>query len=527
MALPGLHLGQPRARHARWQRPATFAVLLLFWGLGLWNLDRFPPIHFDESTILQPGYQLFYDGVYGSDMYTGFYGQERIYLEVPPIMSILQGASVRLLGVGVWQMRYLPVVWGTVTLASTAALASWLVDPTVGAVAAMLAVLWQWTPAGLDFLGSGLPLLDVARIARYDILVPVFGLAAFAAWLRANACGQRRFDFLSGFLVGLAGLANVYGAFWIVALGWLTALEKGRGRASRLGWLVVGLAVPILAWLVVMAAHWDDAIGQLGKHEGRFDVLRPAFYVENLLNEDHRYFLGIHDPATYLRLGFWLVVIGLPIAMAWLAWRWLRRQDAHARWLLVPAIVLPGLLALLDSQKRFYYLIVVIPIFAIVVAWPLTVALRSGSRLGRFLLMALLLGLLAQAGLGVARLQSAARRETAPVEAFAALRLAVPASAGVILGAPQFWLAMPERRYRSMVLPFLLSVITNIKPVPYEQAMDRIAPEIVLMDSSFASNLEPDYTVPFWHYMAAHHARVIGQVPGYEGQGVTVYQLDP
>src|SRR5229473_3405611 len=44
---------------ARW---AVLAAFLLFWGLGLWNLDRYPPIHFDEATILEPGYQLFYNG---------------------------------------------------------------------------------------------------------------------------------------------------------------------------------------------------------------------------------------------------------------------------------------------------------------------------------------------------------------------------------------------------------------------------------------------------------------------------------
>ena len=36
-----------------WQRPVLFGMLLVFWGLALWNLDRFPPIHFDEATILR------------------------------------------------------------------------------------------------------------------------------------------------------------------------------------------------------------------------------------------------------------------------------------------------------------------------------------------------------------------------------------------------------------------------------------------------------------------------------------------
>ena len=64
--------------------------------------------------------------------------------------------------------------------------------------------------------------------------------------------------------------------------------------------------------------------------QGRFDMLRPSFYLDNLLNEPHRYFLGVRDPATYLRVGFWLVVVGLPASLIWLAWRWRRGGDARA-----------------------------------------------------------------------------------------------------------------------------------------------------------------------------------------------------
>ena len=372
-----------RAGRARW---AILGALLLFWGLALWNLDRYPPIHFDEATILEPGYQLFYNGVYGAPMYTGFYGQERVYLEVPPLMSLLQGASTWLLGVGVWQMRYFPVVCGLLTLALTAALAARLAGPTAGLAAAWLLLLWKWTPSDLDFLGSGLPLLDVARIARYDILVPVFGLSAFLAWLRGRTGTWPWLLFASGLLAGLSGLANVYGAFWIAALGLLTLYDNSAGRLRRLAWLLAGAALPVLGWAGMLAAHWDDTRGQFIKHAGRFDLLRPSFYLDNMLNEPHRYFLGVRDPATYLRLGFWLAVLGLPASLAWLAWRWRRAHDARAAWLLAPALVLPALLALLDSEKRFYYLIVVIPVFAISVAWAATAAFQAASRNGRGLL---------------------------------------------------------------------------------------------------------------------------------------------
>jgi len=393
--------------------------------------------------------------------------------------------------------------------------------------AAWLLMLWKWTPSDLDFLGSGLPLLDVARIARYDILVPVFGLSAFLAWLRGRAGSGPWLLFASGLLAGLAGLANIYGAFWIAALGLLTLYDKSAGRLRRLAWLLAGTALPVLGWAGVLAAHWDDTRGQFIKHAGRFDLLRPSFYLDNLLNEAHRYFLGVRDPATYLRLGFWLAVLGLPASLVWLLWRWRRAHDARAAWLLAPALVLPGLLALLDSEKRFYYLIVAIPVFAICVAWATTDAFQAASRNGRGLLAGVAALLAVQAGLGVASQQRLAQAAVAPAGVYAQLRALVPPGPGIILGSPQLWLGLPAAHFRSIVLPFLLSLPLNAHPVPFETALNDIDPRIVLMDPELAHSISADYGPPFLDFMAQHHARIIGRVPGYEGQGVTVYQLDP
>jgi hypothetical protein len=189
--------------------------------------------------------------------------------------------------------------------------------------------------------------------------------------------------------------------------------------------------------------------------------------------------------------------------------------------------VLPALLALLDSEKRFYYLIVVIPIFAIGVAWAATAAFRAVSRNGRALMAAAATLLAVQAGLGVASQQSLARQAVAPATVYAELRSLVPPGPGIILGSPQLWLGMPATNFRSIVLPFLLALPLNPRPVPFETALNEIAPRIVLMDPELAHSISADYGPPFLDFMDKHHARIIGQVPGYEGQGVTVYQLDP
>jgi hypothetical protein len=95
--------GSPdRQACARW---ASLALLLVFWWVSIWNLSRYPLIEEDEPWILSPGFKLFAQGVYGSDLFRGFHGMEQHYFEFMPLMSWLEGAMSRLLGVGVLQMR--------------------------------------------------------------------------------------------------------------------------------------------------------------------------------------------------------------------------------------------------------------------------------------------------------------------------------------------------------------------------------------------------------------------------------------
>ena len=86
---------------------------------------------------------------------------------------------------------------------------------------------------------------------------------------------------------------------------------------------------------------------------------------------------------------------------------------------------------------------------------------------------------------------------------------------------------MPDRNFRSIVLPFLLALPLNAHPVSFEAALASINPRYVLMDPELRHAIASDYAAPFMAYLDAHHARVIGEVPWYEGQGVTVYELAP
>jgi 4-amino-4-deoxy-L-arabinose transferase-like glycosyltransferase len=541
----------------------------IFLVASLANLDRFPPIHDDEPSILGPGYKLFQHGVYGLDTYTGFYGQERIYLEVMPLMPMLQGASAQVFGIGVRQMRLAPVALGALTLTLVLMLGRALAGAATGLLAMLLLLCWQWSPGGLWMLGSGIPLIDIARLARYDILVAPLGLAALWAWVQARHTTQLRYDLLSGLLAGMAGLAHLYGLFWGFVLLLALLLDQvyqirldrpydprtadGRRREKSLHpgrpwsfilrrralWsaalLVSGVAIPWLPWVAILRANWSEFVGQSMKHAGRFDLSRPAFYLDNLLNEGERYALFTHEPATFLRAGFWLLVLGVPLALLWLGWHALRLRDRRALWLLAPSLVFPLLFALLISKKSFYYLMTVAPLFALALAWGLAWLLRSPQRVRRMVAWAIIALVVIQGVAGIARMQQAARRIRPPEQFFAELRQVIPPAARVI-GPQQYWLALPDREYRSFGLAFLLADPTvSVRPLAFDAALEQVAPRFVLLNSNIAEALTvTDRLIPLarprgeqlWEFMRRHRARAIYELRDSDGLAVQLYQLD-
>ncbi len=455
-----------------------------FLALSLPYLDRLPPIHNDEPTIVAPGLKLFTHGVFGLDMLDGIAGADRHYLEVMPAMPVLEGAAARLAGVGVCQMRLVSVGLGMATLALAGVLALRLAGPTTAVLTIGLLLFWQWTPGGAEFLPSGIPLVDVARIARYDILATPLGLGALLSFASARAEGSPPKHLAAGALVGLATLATPYGAFWGVALLALVPLEAcrqqdlaGRGwRDARL--VALGAAVVVLPWAAFALAHLGDLQGQFARHAGRFDLANPAFYLESVLHEVQRYQLGVRTPATFVRVGFWLLVAGVPAAFVWLLQRTVRSGEPKPLRLLVPCAALPLLLAVLVNVKRFYYLVAVAPLFAVLLAWGCAALLRTPRSVVRAAAVAVLAVAAVQGGASLARMYRAAAAVGLPAPFFARLHAAVAPGAQRIVGPHPYWFAFSDRRYLSFTVPVSVMAAEHC---PLGTALGRLAPDAVLL----------------------------------------------
>ena len=136
-------------------------------------------------------------------------------------------------------------------------------------------------------------------------------------------------------------------------------------------------------WLSLVVSNWGDFVGQLLPSRERFDLLNASFYLNNLMNERHRYFFSNFALTTLTRSGFWLLIAGVPAAALWLNARAVSRRDPKALWLLVPCVIFPVLFALLIQIKTFNYLVSIAPLFAILLAQGLCRLLAARRRLWR------------------------------------------------------------------------------------------------------------------------------------------------
>jgi 4-amino-4-deoxy-L-arabinose transferase-like glycosyltransferase len=357
----------------------AFALALaLYLAATLPHLGDFPLIGQDEPWIAAPAAKLATQGVYGDDLFAGYYNMEQRTYNFPPLFPLTEALAFRLLGVGAWQARLVAVLYGAATLGLTYALGWRLYCGALGALAAWMLVGLR---LALEPSASGVPLLDLARIARYDIAVPPLALATLLCFVAAEAADERRTTnderpattdqrlttrqqtgrpsenetgdyglrttdrrdasqfsilhsqffmqwryFATGLLAGLACLAHVYGGLVLAPIGALL-LWRDRLRALRRPApyaIAAGFALALLPWGIYIAQDLPAYFGQMLPEQTRFRLWEPAFYLDSLLREPSRYsrLLRINGVTVlWPRLGIWVALLGLPLSIAMLLLR--------------------------------------------------------------------------------------------------------------------------------------------------------------------------------------------------------------
>ncbi len=450
-------------------KTAAFActALALYLAATCARLGTTPAFEDDEGWIASSSYKLATEGVYGSDLLAGYFGSERHTFHHLPLYPLVQAAGLRLAGTSVATVRAPSVAAGAAVLVFVLLIAHRVGGARTAAVAGVLLLTLR-----LGGRGSGVPLLDSARIARYDVAVPAFVLAA--AWLFLRADRSRARGLGVGALAGLASLCHVYGAFALPAFVGIALVRDGRRSAA---WIAAGFALSWIPCAAYAAAHAADFAGQLRRWDGAFDLSSPMAYLRNALLEPSRYesLLG----GSWWRPGLWAAGLGVPAALV----ACFRDRPAASSARVALAVLFAtqaALFALLLRVKTYNYAIALWP-FAVLFAALLGVSLWDrGGRAARAALA------VATAAIVVEGARAVVGRIETPGTSHAALatRLAerVPVGARV-LALPRFWLGLRDHQVRSWTLPFYLAE-TRYSPsaVTYDVAFDALAPDAIVVD---------------------------------------------
>ena len=482
----------------RWFMALALALLSAWYGLAtLPYLADFPLIDWAQPMIAAPAYQLAEQGVYGSEMFTGFYRAEIRNYDHMPLYPLFLSAAFKGAGLGVWQARWVSVMAGWVTLALTFRLGRQMYGPEVGLLAAAALCMAQLARPnfeevlrlGYQLTQSGIPLLDFARVIRFDVMVPLWVTAAGLCFHRAAAGARQRDYFLAGVFSGLATLTHLYGAFIVpvftVTLIWHEGWRVLRRPAPYL--ILLGWALALMPYVLYVLQDWPAYRGQMLRHEGRFDLLTLAFYWDSLLHEPWRYlaWLGgsFRRPVLWPRVSFWLVILGIPLAIA-LFWHRLRQRPSLADRLMVIALPgLAGLLALLVNLKRYPYTALLLPFLALHLSFVIVTLWRAARRWGRWLIALILAAALVEGALGIWGSWQMARQTTPYARLTQALRGLIPSGARV-LASHVAWFALADYEFRSANLAFILADRRyGLDPVPsLEQVVQRIDPDYIVME---------------------------------------------
>lgn len=506
--------------------PLLILLLLLFWAISLHNLTGVPRVYEDEPWQASTGWKIASQGVFGSDLFAGLYGMEQHYYGYMPLHPLLLALIFRIAGLGLFQTRLEAVGLGLVTLALTFALARRLFRDERVALLAVIFLLCVRSIGLTAFQHTGILLLDMTRLARYDMLVPVFGLGALHAYLVARRQENALWYGLAGVLTACAGLAHLYGLFWLPVLG-ILILWDGHSKPSKtrtaLVSLLIGFALPWALYGAYVAADVYDWRGQTRIYGNRFDLLHLEWYLQNVRDELRRYGPGLESfPAALMRIGFWSTLIALPLSCAALVWRAAREGDRAARVAIVPLILLPILFAVLLRVKLVNYTVTLAPLAAIAVAWgSVTFWDTLGGvpflRIARFALAALLLGIIFEGITRVSVLEQTAQTTTPYYQFIRQVRALIPPNARIV-GLHTYWFGLENFDYRSFSVPLSWTDRQNEpRPLSFAEGLERIAPDVVLLDDrmrDYFKSAPPDDPNPreFYRWLGAHQGQLAGRV---------------
>jgi 4-amino-4-deoxy-L-arabinose transferase-like glycosyltransferase len=493
------------ARTPDWRWPSVsdgrlaLGLIVAFALFNLIALDRMPLVNQDEPWIAEPGLHFWRTGVFASELHRGFFGVERHFLLHAPLFSIAVGGVIALLGPGLYQARLVSLALATATAALTFALGRRLFSPRHGLLAVLILTVWR-VAAEIKIYPSGIPLVDLGRLSRYDIGVPVLTVAACLIVLplmttvrpvAALTRGAIARLLIAGALVGIGVSCHPAALAWAPMISAGLLVTRGwRDGVRPCLWLAAGTLagfVPYAAWI---ASGWRDFLLQQEYVADRYDLFNPRFYLENLWQEWRRYG-PIGRGLLSLQPGAWLIATSGLVGLHAL-WR-RRAEDAPGPRVLLAALVVgAGLFALGMKPKLYNYVATLWPMIALMAAVGLLALLRASSRMVRVATIVMVLAACGDGLRGWHLVTVRALSVTPYGELCDRLAAQIPPDSRV-LALPHYWfgLAPRVRMYRSLFGPMLfISPNFASRHPPLATLLDAADANVLVLDPPMLTFLE-------------------------------------
>ncbi|MFE3141629.1 ArnT family glycosyltransferase [Streptomyces scopuliridis] len=230
-----------RAEDASWVRPALLAILLVAALLQLWNLSASGYANSFYSAAVQAGSESWKAFFFGSSD-----AGNSITVDKPPAALWPMALSVRLFGLGSWQILVPEVLMGLGTVAVLYAAVRRRFSAVAGLTAAVVLAL---TPVAVMMF----------RFNNPDALLALLMTTSVYCVLRALEAGRTKWLVWAGIAIGFAFLTKTLQGFLILpALALVYAVCAPTSVRRRIGQLALaGLALVVSGgWWVAIVELW-------------------------------------------------------------------------------------------------------------------------------------------------------------------------------------------------------------------------------------------------------------------------------
>ncbi|MEK6323478.1 MAG: glycosyltransferase family 39 protein [Acidobacteriota bacterium] len=348
-------------------------VIAAFVAVAAQRLATVPVPEGDEAFTLQVPYEMLYRGKLALPMLRYLGGNiENAWHSYIPGYFVILSAFHKLFGFGLAEGRAFNLMTAALTLLMVYLLGRRMFDWRAGMISVVLLV-------------GDTVFFERSRLVRDDYAAAAFGLLAFYLYEMAEERKKAWFYAASGLAAGAGVMCHTNMLYMIGAICLLILIREGcRAFSSQKLYVFGASALALMAYEIVYdLIDYKNFLLQNRGDDVHFRVLSSGGLLQNLLEERLRYLKWYTGsmifpdlPQTTLRI-FQLLTIVASIYLVFVFAREIKRRnvmsDPRAR-LLLTAVVVVLFHALIVSQKRVFYLVHIVPWFALAAG----VMLRDG-----------------------------------------------------------------------------------------------------------------------------------------------------